>query len=259
MHRHMVSLDREFAPCAPQGRDEACNLFVQSHGFRYAATTRSARAWSHGMQPNAPKPGANLTHRAKGGCHDLALRRRIVSRRRYGAIGHRACTARRSLTQSRAGGDQPIALCVWHDSIDWTQTPSVFEGNQKLYQDDLNRVASTASDSFVRMRLRIKLGRARAFQNAVYESNRKRKPVRLILIAGRQTEIEDAATESSTTSARLVDDIEWFVHGLNAHTGQFKLVRSVEPLPAPQRSTPAPTSSTQQTIRRFRSIWRPRI
>lgn len=134
----------------------------------------------------------------------------------------------RSFKWSFGGSGQPIVLCVWHEEIDWISSPPVHTGNTKTQQDELNALADKAVSAEVRSRLRIKVRRTRDFQLALYEARRDRLSVKLILLEGKRTAIDDAAEDSSKVKFRELDSVPWFVHLADSFSGKYKLVRGVE-------------------------------
>ena len=138
----------------------------------------------------------------------------------------------RSFKWSFGGSGEPVvALCIWHEEIDWSSNPPIRRGNTKQQQDDLNALANSAVSTEVRSRLGIKIRRTRDFQNALYEAYSKRIPVRVILLEGKRTDIDDAATDSSEVKYRELDDVKWYVHVFDPFTGEYTLLRGVEPPP----------------------------
>lgn len=136
----------------------------------------------------------------------------------------------RSFQWSFGGGGQPTALCVWHEEIDWASDQPTWAASTKR-QDELNALADKAVSSDVRQRLGIKIRRLRDFQNAVFEAFKRKGPVRVILLAGKRSALEDAADDSSKVSARLLDPEPWYVHAFDPYQGEYRLVRGLEPPP----------------------------
>lgn len=135
----------------------------------------------------------------------------------------------RSFKWSFGGSGEPVALCIWHEEIDWTSDPPVRHGNTKQQQDDLNALANKAVSTEVRSRLGIKVRRTRDFQYALQEAYSKRIAVHVILLDGKRTDIDDAATDSSEVKFRELDKVLWYVHVFDPFTGEYTLVRGVEP------------------------------
>lgn len=81
----------------------------------------------------------------------------------------------------------------------------------------------------MKSRIGIKVRRTRDFQLALQEAHRKRLAVRIILLDGKRTAIDDAAEDSSQVKFRELDPVPWFVHVADPYTGEYRLVRGVEP------------------------------
>lgn len=143
----------------------------------------------------------------------------------------------RSFKWSFGGSGEPIALCIWHEDIDWTSTPPTLTGNTKNEQDELNALADKAFSREVRSRLGIKIRRTRDFQNALYEAYSKCQAARIILLVGKRTDIDEAANESSKVRFRELDDVPWYVHSFDPYTGVYRVVRGVVP-PPPMSADP---------------------
>lgn len=143
----------------------------------------------------------------------------------------------KSFKWSFGGARQPIALCVWHAEVDWRTDPPLQRGNTKTQQDELNALADKAVSREVRSRLGIKVRRTRDFQLALYEACRKRLGVRVILLEGRRTAFDEADEASSHVKFRELDPVPWYVHIADPRSGEYLLVRGVEP---PQVAPPDP-------------------
>lgn len=137
----------------------------------------------------------------------------------------------KSFKWSFGGGGQPIAICIWHMGVDWNSDPPTQSGNTKAQQDELNAMADKAVSREVRSRLGIKVRRTRDFQLALQEAYRKRLGVRVILLDGKRTDIEVAADESSQVKSRELDPVPWYVHLADPYTGEYRVLRGVEPPP----------------------------
>ena len=134
----------------------------------------------------------------------------------------------KSFKWSFGGSGQPVALCVWHEEIDWNSDPPTRTGNTKTQQEELNALADKAVSTEVRSRLGIKVRRTRDFQLALHEARRDRLPVKVILLEGKRTAIDDAPDDSSKVKFRDLDPVPWFVHLADPFTGEYRLVRGVE-------------------------------
>lgn len=137
----------------------------------------------------------------------------------------------KSFKWSFGGSGVPIALCIWHGGVDWASDPPVQTGNTKAQQDELNALADKAVSRDVRSRLIPKVRRSRDFQLALQEAHRKRLGVRVILLDGKQSSIDAAAEESSQVTFRELDPVPWYVHMADPYTGEYRMLRGVEPPP----------------------------
>lgn len=125
---------------------------------------------------------------------------------------------------------EPIALCVWHDLIDWSHTKSIFVGNESHYQQGVLDALGKSTDGGKKVRLRRWLNRSRAFYAAVYEAFRKRRPVRIILLAGQRVEPNEPMEAHTGVVARELDSVTWYVYACDGESGAYNIVRGVEPL-----------------------------
>lgn len=125
------------------------------------------------------------------------------------------------------GGDDPIALCIWHREVDWDSEPPVRAGNIKQQQSDLNALADRDTDPANKSRLGIKVRRSREVEKRISEAYRGGRPIRFILLEGDQVFGERAAVDSSKVHARLLDPESWYVHHFDPFTGEFRMVRGV--------------------------------
>lgn len=137
----------------------------------------------------------------------------------------------RNFQWSFGGAGQAVALCIWHEEIDWETDPPSRTGNTRSQQAELNALADKATAPGVKSRLGIKIRRTRDFQNALYDAKAHRLEVRAILLDGQRTEILDAAEDSSHVKARVLDPTPWYVHECDPVTGAYKLVRGQKPPP----------------------------
>ena len=130
------------------------------------------------------------------------------------------------------GRGEPIALFIWHEESDWASDPPFRVGNTKQQQDKLNALSDRAVHAGVKQRLRNKVNQTRNFQDALFEAKSKGLPVRVVLLDGHRTEIDDAREDSSKVKARELDDVPWYAHEFSPVTGEYKLVRGVKAPPA---------------------------
>ena len=131
--------------------------------------------------------------------------------------------------------EEPIALCVWYDMVDWTPLPSAYAGNESEYQLHVRNALTNTADTGKKLRLRRWIDRSDAFSAAVYEAFSKRREVRIILLAGKRITPEESVDEHTGVYARELDPAPWYVHSKNGVTGDYAIVRGVKP---PPQTTP---------------------
>lgn len=124
---------------------------------------------------------------------------------------------------------EPIVLCIWHRSVDWSVSPAVYRGNEYIYQNKLIALAGTKKGKDGLGRLSAKIKQSRQLHNTVYQAKDAERTIKLILVEGDQVPIEESAEKSSKVKARGLDPVEWFVHEFDGLTGDFLLVRGVRP------------------------------
>lgn len=125
---------------------------------------------------------------------------------------------------------EPTALCVWYKSIDWDANPPVYRGNEYVYERKLIELAGTKKGKDGVGRLNAKIRQARQLHQAVYDAKSRRQVVKLILVDGIQIPIEEAAEKSSKVRARGLDHAPWYVHECDGESGDFLIVRGVQPI-----------------------------
>lgn len=134
---------------------------------------------------------------------------------------------------------EPIVLCIWYDHIDWTANPPICRGNENKYLQQLIDLAGTRKGSDGISRLNAKMRQGRRLQNAIFQAYRQRREVKFILVDGIQVPIARSADESSVVKARGHDPASWYVHEYDGYSGDFTIVRGVEPAVVPD---PDPTA-----------------
>ena len=174
------------------------------------------------LKPRVKHPVRELVERAGIDVRDWAIDRNGQP------IANPNANVYKSFKWSFGGGGQPVALCVWHEEIDWNSDPPVRTGNTKTQQEELNALADGAISTAVRSRIGIKVRRTRDFQLALHEARRDRLSVKVILLDGKRTDIDDAAEDSSEVKYRELDEVPWFVHIADPITGEYRLARGLQ-------------------------------
>lgn len=132
------------------------------------------------------------------------------------------------------GGSQPIVLCIWWRDLDCEGDNPIHASNMKDFRTLMaNELARAERDSEEKDRLRGKIEKSQEVETLIGEAFRHRKPVQFILLDGKKTEREAAATESSKPDVRKLDEIPWFVHEYDPFTGDFKFVRGIPRVATP--------------------------
>ncbi len=125
-----------------------------------------------------------------------------------------------------SGNTEPIALCVWHDSLK-------SHGNQITYADNLRihamalerRTEQPFVPREVVIRARSQAKRARKFDAAIQRAARFGKPIRLILLEGERRDSQEPGWDASSVRHRRVDDESWHLDKYDWNSGDFLLVR----------------------------------
>ncbi len=129
------------------------------------------------------------------------------------------------------GGEEPIALCVWHRHLTVEDGAIGYRGNYRDYALNLDRIAIDRSNpSHVKSRARDQAKRARKFDSLLQAAYRKSRPVRVVLLLGPAKENEDLGWEASKVRYRKLDSDPWFVESYGDMDGSFRLVRGPRPI-----------------------------
>lgn len=135
----------------------------------------------------------------------------------------------RNTSWSYIGGDnEPVALCLWFEDIDWTSSPPIYAGNDAAYQQRLIDLAGIKKGENGLGRLSAKLRRSRMLYKAVYEAHAHERNIRVLLVAGDPVAIDDSAEKASIVKARELDPVTWYVHNLDGNSGRYTLIRGVK-------------------------------
>ncbi len=129
------------------------------------------------------------------------------------------------------GKGEPYLACVWWNEITPINGKLVRLGNSRL---DAQKWGNMKTDMKIAgeadHRLAMKIKKAQAFSSLVSTAYFSRLPVRVAVLDGSRTDVEDAATDSSKAEKRLLDTALWWVHKYDTD-GAFELVRGIEPPP----------------------------
>lgn len=129
------------------------------------------------------------------------------------------------------GKGEPYLACIWWNEIKPIDGKLVRLGNSRL---DAQKWGNMKTDMKIAgesdHRLAMKIKKAQAFSSLVSTAYFSRLPVRVAVLDGSRTDVEDAATDSSKAEKRLLDTASWWVHKYDAD-GAFELVRGIEPPP----------------------------
>jgi 5-methylcytosine-specific restriction protein A len=141
------------------------------------------------------------------------------------------------------GGDEPTALCIWHESLAIQKGHIEYVGNSRKDALDLDRAAE---DHFkpreVKSRAKEQARRARRFDLLLQRAYRQGKPIRVITLEGEMRRGgSDPGVQSAIVDFRLLDPEPWYVHEYTDNDGSCRLVRG---LPSPAKliieSSPPP-------------------
>ena len=149
------------------------------------------------------------------------------------------------------GNNDPIALCVWHESLIPSEGQIVYEDSLRELALQLYRVAmDRAKPKKVRSRARSQEKRAQKFDSAVQQAYRKSLPIRVILLTGAQRARAEIGWETAQVKFRALDDVPWYAHTYEDNDGTFRLVRGIPKLGEVNENldSPSPTYEDQFSI-----------
>lgn len=134
------------------------------------------------------------------------------------------------------GVKEPIALCIWHETLEPHEGWVVFKGNSRDRALKLDVLAMDRKQpGEVRSRARDQAKRSRSFDSLVQRAYRQSLPVRVVVLEGERSDEGELGWDSSTVKYRLLDPKSWYVHNYVDDDGSFHLVRDVM---APGADTP---------------------
>ncbi|WP_171013306.1 HNH endonuclease [Ralstonia sp. 3PA37C10] len=127
---------------------------------------------------------------------------------------------------------EPTVLSIWFDDIDTDVEPAVYVANDRKWRQSIIDQADAQTVG------KEKKGRVAQWTERSYrldvEVQRcfdKRLPIRLILVDGIRRNA-NTLQEASRVKARSLDPATWYVHAYDDLSGDYRIVRGVEP-PAP--------------------------
>lgn len=128
------------------------------------------------------------------------------------------------------GNVEPTLLCTWHRKLVWRDGAVSCGGNARRQAENLERVAKDPSRSAsYKTRASAQAKRARRFDLLLREAHEKSRPLRIVLLAGRQErEASPPGKSSSVVSYRLLDPEPWFVR-IYDQDGEYNIVRGRSP------------------------------
>ena len=119
-----------------------------------------------------------------------------------------------------------IALCIWHKEIFPDGERIVFRANmQTLTQGFADELAEPKLDGRRKQSLSARLKKARRFGWTVFNANRDRTHLKIIILGDNVAD----ATEADHPAKRLLDPSPWHVEHFDAMTGEFCLCRGLPP------------------------------
>lgn len=129
---------------------------------------------------------------------------------------------------SFGGEGQPIVTCIWWVNLKRSSDVVYRRGSIKADMDMWSTMAEEVRARGEKENLLTRRkNKAQAMGLVLFEANKKRLPVRVVLLHGKIPPVEEAATESAVASKRRLDHEEWWVHEYDAMTGNYLLVRGV--------------------------------
>jgi 5-methylcytosine-specific restriction protein A len=131
---------------------------------------------------------------------------------------------------SFGGGDEPILLCVWHESLRVEEPQIVYEGNMRATALQVDRIANEDRDPRVRSRARDQARRASSVDSLLRFVFGARAPIRIAILDGHRRDESALGRDSSRAHFRTLDSTSWFVHAYDDTSGRVRLVRGERPV-----------------------------
>lgn len=129
------------------------------------------------------------------------------------------------------GGDEPYLACIWWDDIDVGADRLLYRGNSRENAETWGNLRTDLrAEGRTERRLGGKIRKALAFSSLISTAYFRRQPIRVAVLGGKRTKVEDAADDSSAAEFRYLDPASWWVHKYDP-SGAYELVRGIEPPP----------------------------
>ncbi|ROR24542.1 HNH endonuclease [Comamonas sp. BIGb0124] len=130
---------------------------------------------------------------------------------------------------SFGGEGQPIVICIWWVNLKRSSDVVYRRGSIKADVDMWSAMAEEVRARGEKENLLTRrMKKSQAMGRRLFEANKQRLPVRVVLLHGKIPPIEESATESAVASKRRLDHEKWWVHEYDAETGNYLLVRGVQ-------------------------------
>lgn len=142
------------------------------------------------------------------------------------------------------GDNEPVVLCVWHESLK-------LEDGRIIYRDNLRQLALRLDDRATsrrelpkdRSRAKSQARRARLFDHRCQQATNKSLPIRVVLLKGERADRDTIGRDASSVEYRLLDSEIWGFESYDMMSGDFVLVRGLDP-----RKVPTQQNITNQRL-----------
>ena len=152
---------------------------------------------------------------------------------------------------SFGGGDEPLALCIWHKSLVAQGDTVICDENLRAFAIKLEaRDNDPSSSSEVKSRARSQAQRARKFDQHLAVAFQLGSPIRAIILRGKVGIKKPPGDSASVVEFRLLDQEKWHVASYKSD-GSFRLVRGLsnvdKPIYVDQFDVMAPASRVESS------------
>ena len=130
---------------------------------------------------------------------------------------------------SFGGGDEPIALCIWHKDLQALDDQIFCHDNLQTFAIQLEaREKDSTSSNKVKSRARSQAQRARKFDQQIAKAYKLNLPIRSIILRGTESNTNRPGDNTSKVDFRLLDPVPWHIETYSSN-GEFRLVRGEPP------------------------------